>query len=666
MLQKILAFTLILSSFSLKTTAQTPIFDLQKSLNDIIEAEQEHHKILEAFEPSGAGANFDIKYHRFEWRVNPSYRYISGSVTTYYKAVETMNQMTFDLDIALKVDSVKQRGNKLTFSQLANLTMQINLPQNLTVGSLDSVTVFYHGEPPRTGFGSFEQRIRSSVHPEIWTLSEPYGSRDWWPGKSDLIDKIDSIDVIVQCPPQYRVASNGLLIRELSINDTTKLFHWKHRYPIANYLVAFAVTDYAQYVDKVKLSRGDSMNILNYVYPETLAASQGGSFRVGNAMRLFDSLFVEYHFKKEKYGHAQCGFGGGQEHQTMSFMGNVTDPSLMAHELAHQWFGDKITCGSWQDIWLNEGFATYLTGLYYQYVETNYWINWRVQTLNDATRQTNGSVFVDDTTSVNRIFNGTLSYNKGARVLHNLRFKLGDAAFFSGIRRYQNDPSVIFGYARTADLQRNLEAVSGQSLTEFFNDYLYGQGYPSFQLEYCTDDTPVPIFLTIKQTQSHPSVSLFETPVPIKFIDKSSNKDTTIIFNITGKSQKFTVSFGRPSLLNRVDSIVFDPELWLLSKNNTITKTSCVATQEIDNQWITQLSPNPVKDNLTLNFKGEKAEILTVEIINELGQIVSKNAINANYGDNSTALIVSNLPNGFYVLKLSTASKIGVQKFVKN
>ena len=664
MLQKIFAFALILSSFSFKTTAQTPAFDVKQSLDNIIKTERERHKILEAFEASGAGANFDIKYHRFEWRVNPAYRYISGSVTTYFRAVETMSQMTFDLDIALRVDSVKQRGNKLTFSQLANQTMQITLPQNLTMGSLDSVTVFYQGIPPQTGFGSFSQRLRSGTKPEIWTLSEPYGSRDWWPGKSDLIDKIDSIDVIVQCPPQYRVASNGLLIRELSVNDTSKLFHWKHRYPIVNYLVAFAVTDYAQYIDKAKLSRGDSMNILNYVYPETLAASQAGSVKTALAMRLYDSLFVEYPFKKEKYGHAQCGFGGGQEHQTMSFMGNVTDVGLIAHELAHQWFGDKITCGSWQDIWLNEGFATYLTGLYFEFVDPVWWRPWRVQTVADATRQTNGSVIVDDTTSVNRIFNGTLSYNKGARVLHNLRFKLGDAAFFAGIRRYQNDPSVIYGFARTADLQRSLEAVSGQNLTEFFNDYLYGQGYPSFDIAACQGDVLSFIGGTIKQTQSHPSVLLFETPISLKLINKRSNKDTTVVINFIQNNQRFNIQLNLG--FGIIDSIVFDPELWLLSKNNKATIMLCLPTQEIDNQWITQLSPNPVKDNLTLNFKGEKAETLTVEIVNELGQTVSKRYINAQFGDNSTTINVNDLPNGFYVLKLATASRIGVQKFVKN
>jgi aminopeptidase N len=665
MLKKLFAITLVLSCFSLKIAAQTPDYDLEKSMNAIIAAEQKHHENMLTYEPSGAGANFDIKYHRLEWRVNPAVRYISGAVTTYFKAVQSMSLMTFDLETALRVDSVKQRGNKLTFSQLADKTLQINLPQLLATGTLDSVTVFYQGVPPITGFGSFEQRLRGGTRPEMWTLSEPYGSRDWWPGKSDLVDKIDSIDVIVQCPPQYRVASNGLLVRELSVNDTTKLFHWKHRFLIANYLVAFAVTDYAQYIDKAKLSRGDSMNILNYVYSEQLATQQAGSYKVSNAMRLYDSLFVEYPFKKEKYGHAQCGFGGGQEHQTMGFMGNVTDAGLIAHELSHQWFGDKITCGSWQDIWLNEGFATYCTGLYFQYIEPLYWRNWRSSTLNSATQITSGSTYVDDTTSVNRIFSSILSYNKGGYILHNLRFKLGDSAFFAGVRRYQNDPAVGFGFARTADLKRNLEAASGQNLTEYFNDYLYGQGYPSFDVTSVQGDVLNNVSVTIKQTQSHPSVSFFETPVPVKLINKRLGKDTTVVCNLTQNNQTFNIRLNN-AVVGFIDSIVFDPELWLLSRNNTVKATVMIATQEVDNQWITQLTPNPATNNLTVSFKAEKTEKTSLDVINELGQIVLKNSIDARYGDNSTTLNISDLPKGFYVLKLSTASKIGTQKFVKN
>ena len=442
--------------------------EIQHSLDDIIKAERQRHEVLMDFEASGVGLNYDVKYHRFDWKVDPSVRRISGAVTTYFKAISTLSEIGFDLDDALKVDSVVHRRARASFTQVGDKTLKITANVTIQAGALDSVTVYYAGVPPSNGFGAYEQRIRNNTAPETWTLSEPYGGRDWWPGKMDLTDKIDSIDVFVTTPPQYRVASNGLLVGETQLDANNKVYHWKHRYPIANYLVCMAVTNYDQYIDKAPLSRGDTMHLLNYVYPEKKAESQLWSWKSANAMRLYDSLFIEYPFKKEKYGHAMFGWGGGMEHQTMSFMVNITDAGLMAHELAHQWFGDRVTCGSWSDIWLNESFATYLTGLYYQYVEPLYWRNWRTSTLGSATSPVSGSVFCTDTTSVNRIFNSSLSYNKGAYVLHTLRWKVGDTAFFKGVRNYLNDPALAYGFARTADLKRHIEATSGQNLTEFF------------------------------------------------------------------------------------------------------------------------------------------------------------------------------------------------------
>ena len=532
-MKKRLLFSALFSCFSmLYAYAQS---EMQRSLINIVDAERQRHEVMMGFEPSGVGQDYDVKYHRFEWKIDPSVRRISGAVTTYFKAMSPITQIGFDLDDALKVDSVFHRGAKATFSQIGDKTVKINANATIATGVLDSVTIYYNGVPPSNGFGAYAQRIRNNTAPETWTLSEPYGGRDWWPGKMDLTDKIDSIDVIVTTPPQYRVASNGLLVREIQLDSTKKLYHWKHRYPIANYLVCVAVTNYEQYVDIAPLSRGDTMRLLNYVYPEKLATSQLGSWKCANAMRLFDSLFIEYPFKKEKYGHAMFGWGGGQEHQTMSFMANVTDPGLMAHELAHQWFGDRVTCGSWSDIWLNEGFATYLTGLYYQYVEPLYWINWRKDAIGGATNPTSGSVFCTDTTSINRIFDSRLTYNKGAYLLHTLRWKIGDTAFFKGIRNYLNDPSVAYGFARTADLKRHIEATSGQNLTEFFNDYFFGQGYPSYDVNVQYSDIANAPTVFINQRQSHLSVSFFEMPVPIKLINKKNGKDTTIVIS-SGKS----------------------------------------------------------------------------------------------------------------------------------
>lgn len=635
--------------------------EMQRSLDDIIKAERQRHEVLMDFEASGVGLNYDVKYHRFEWKVDPSVRRISGAVTTYFKAISTLSEIGFDLDDALKVDSVIHRRAKATFSQVGDKTVKITPNAPIAAGALDSVTVYYAGVPPSNGFGAYEQRIRNNTAAETWTLSEPYGGRDWWPGKMDLTDKIDSIDVFVTTPPQYRVASNGLLVDEVQLNANNKVYHWKHRYPIANYLVCMAVTNFDQYIDKAPLSRGDTMNLLNYVYPEKKAESQLWSWKCANAMRLYDSLFIEYPFKKEKYGHAMFGWGGGMEHQTMSFMVNITDAGLMAHELAHQWFGDRVTCGSWSDIWLNESFATYLTGLYYQFVEPLYWRNWRTSTLGSATAPTSGSVFCTDTTSVDRIFNGNLSYNKGAYVLHTLRWKVGDTAFFKGLRNYLNDPSVAYGFARTADLKRHIEATSGQNLTEFFNDYYYGQGYPSYTLTGCQSDFVGQVQINVKQTSANAAVSFFEMPIPVKLISKRNGKDTTVVLNVSSNDQYFNVIHR----IGVVDSVVFDPELQILSKNNKVNWSLCLATQEIDNQWLTNILPNPVVNTLSLNFQNQKIEDATLQIVDALGQVVYTEKKRLVTGENSMNLSVQTLPSGIYFLKLSTNERLGSQKFVK-
>ena len=644
----------LLPTIALKAQQAKPF-----NLDAIQAAEVKHYQALEGFEPTGAGADIDVTYHRFDWTIDPAVRFIKGSVTTYFKMLKPAGTLSFDLDETLKVDSVKYRGNKLTFSQ-QNKMLSITTPA-IATNAFDSVTVFYGGIPPTTGFGSFEQRLRGTT-PELWTLSEPYGGRDWWPGKMDLQDKIDSIDVIVTTPPQYRVASNGLLVEEYLKTAQEKVYHWKHRYPIANYLVAIAVTNFEQFSDKIALSRGDSLYVLNYAYPEEINAIQADARKVLPIIRLFDSIVGDYPFKKEKYGQARFGWGGGQEHQTFTFLVNYST-DLMAHELAHQWFGDKVTCGSWEDIWLNESFATYMTGIYTQKLEPTRWQAWKTGTLASATRTTSGSVFVDDTTSVNRIFSSQLSYNKGAYVLRMLQWKLGDVAFFKAINNYLKDPSVAYGYARTADLKRHLEAESKQDLTEFFKDWFYGQGYPTYKIEYGQSDVSNFYDVYITQTQSNPLVSFFEMPVPVKF--KGTNgKDTTIVFNNT-----FNPNFNRQAFgvnlrgIAPIASVEFDPELWILSKGNTISKLT--PTQDIDTQNSMTISPNPVANELTILYKNERNESITLDIINSVGQVILSEKKESVVGENTLILPISQIQSGFYFLRMATGKGQVVKKFMK-
>lgn len=332
-----LRFVLLL--FSLSGFAQQDLFNFDY-LNEISKNEMKNaaHKV--AFKANPNTVNYDINYHRLYWNVNPAVAQIAGEVTTHFTANTDMDEIVFDLADNMTVSAVKQRGEDLAFSQNNKDELIIKFPTTLNAKKLDSVTVSYSGNPVSSGFGSFEISTHGSNVPVLWTLSEPYGAKGWWPCKQDLIDKIDSVDIYVQHPSQYKAASNGLLISEKPWLFGNTITHWRHKHPIPAYLIAIAVTNYSVYKDNPK---GLDFDIVNYVYPEDLSETRAKTAVTTDIMLLFNELFEMYPFADEKYGHAQFGWGGGMEHTTMSFMGSWRR-FLIAHELAHQWFGNKVTC----------------------------------------------------------------------------------------------------------------------------------------------------------------------------------------------------------------------------------------------------------------------------------------------------------------------------------
>ncbi|MCB9294680.1 MAG: T9SS type A sorting domain-containing protein [Lewinellaceae bacterium] len=589
-MKRIILLPLLFVGLSFISFSQTEDF-VCKDFSGLVAQEQHAHEALLNFRSSPFTDNYDITYQRMEWEVDPGMYYIKGTITTYFIPTEEgFEELNFDLSDALQVNAVQYHGSALDAYNQASNRLAISLPQAIPSGQLDSISVVYEGAPPPTGFGSFVQSTHGG-QPIIWTLSEPYGAMDWWPCKQDLNDKIGSVDIYVRTPAAYRAASNGVLVEEYE-DGADKVYHWQHNYPIPAYLVAIAVTNYAHYSDFVPVEGGEPIEVLNYVFPENLASWQSATGTTVEVMQLFNELFGLYPFADEKYGHAQFGWGGGMEHQTMSFMGGYSH-LLQAHELAHQWFGDKVTCGSWADIWLNEGFATYLEGLTYQYglgLNTNTWPAWLQGKVNQITGQPGGSVYVDDTTSVNRIFNSRLSYSKGAMLLHMLRWKLGDEDFFQAVRNYHNDPALAFGYARTADLQRHLEQQSGQDLTEFFNDWFYGEGYPSYRFNWWQDGNTVDA--TLDQITSHYSVDFFEMPVPIRFRG-TDGSEQTIVFDHTENDQYF--QFELPF---EVAQAQIDPEYWLVSRGNFVTNNPLTGLRSPLFGQV-QLFPNPVRGELT-------------------------------------------------------------------
>lgn len=255
----------------------------------------------------------DVRYYRCEWEVDPAVQYIRGAVTPHFVMKAAGNEISLDLTSALTVTSVKQRGADVPFVH-ANDALTITVPNAMAVGQKDSVTIRYEGVPPASG------ALTQSFHgagapyvwaPVLWTLSEPFGSRDWWPCKNGLNDKADSLDIYILHPAGYKAASNGVLQNETALPGSKIRTHWKHRYPIASYLVAMAVTNYHVLADTVAIG-GSAVPFITYCYPESQTVFQNGAQTAMKAMEQFSALFGDYPFKNEKYGHVQFGWGGGR------------------------------------------------------------------------------------------------------------------------------------------------------------------------------------------------------------------------------------------------------------------------------------------------------------------------------------------------------------------
>ncbi|MCF2505069.1 T9SS type A sorting domain-containing protein [Dyadobacter sp. CY107] len=513
---------------------------------------------------TAASQNFNVTYYRCEWDVDPAIRYIKGKVTTHFVMTASGNSLVLDLANEHTVSSVTRNNVALSFVHSNNL-LTVSFQSPLASGVKDSISVTYEGVPP-TAFGPFATATHGpNQDPTMWTVSEPYGARDWWPCKNGLDDKADSIDVYLKHPAKYKGASNGILQSETVVANSKVVTHWKHRYPIASYLVCLAVSNYNVLNNSVVIG-GTTIPMQTYCYPENQAVFAAGAQNAMNAMVQFSNLLGDYPFKNEKYGHVQFAFGGGMEHQTCSFMVNMSE-NLIAHELAHQWFGDKITCGNWEDIWLNEGFATHMASIYIENKTPANAAVYRNAQINAVTAQPDGSVWVDNVNDPNRIFNQRLSYYKGSHLLYMLRWILSDAVFFTAIKNYLQDPALAYGFATTAQLKSHLEAASGKDLTYFFNQWFTGQGYPSYKVEWFTENDQVQVKLD--QTTSHASVNFFELPVPLLFENTGTGQKKLVVLNNVANGQTFLEPLGFTP-----NQVTFDPEKWLISKNNNVVQVS--------------------------------------------------------------------------------------------
>ncbi|MCU7615971.1 M1 family aminopeptidase [Chryseobacterium sp. PBS4-4] len=586
--------------------------------------------------------NYDLQYQRMDVSINPSVAQISGSVTSHFKPTQAMSSIYFDLTNQLTVSQVTFHGQPLVFQQLATKEVKIDFTSALPANVLDSLTIQYNGAPP-TNNNAFFTNTQSGTA-VLSTLNEPYGAQDWFPTKQSLNDKIDRFDIKVTTPSQYSVASNGRLMSETTLGSGQKLTFWRTQYPTAAYLVALSITNFVKLNDTMG---SPPFPFVNYLYPATAAnsTSMANIEWTKTVMGTFETFFGPYPFRNEKYGHMEFTAGGGMEHQTMSSMG-AWSKQLVAHELAHQWFGDKVTCGLWNDIWLNEGFATFGEHVANEkLLLTNaQFLSYLLDQKNAITSQPGGSVYVADANlgSIGTIFDGRLTYAKGGYVVRMIKWILGETVFYQALKDYHARPNLAYNYVKTSDLNASLLQSTGKDFTGFFADWIYGQGYPTYDIRW--KQTGSTVTFKAAQTQSHASVSFFDMPLPIK-VNGTGGQTAYFALNNTFNNQYFTETVTFP-----VASVEFNYEYQILEKNSTVALDNTLSISEIKFDQFA-IYPNPAKDEL---FVSGLKKVTDYSIFTADGRLVKK-------GNTDKKIDISSLSKGVYVITIEHTNF----KFVK-
>jgi aminopeptidase N len=504
--------------------------------------------------------SYDALHYVIDIDFQPVQENIIGHVDATVKVINgPLSKIELDFSSNMSVDSVYHNGVKTTYTHSGNI-VGVNLTSPVNSNETTIVSVYYHGRPQASGLGSFGFDSYQGK-PLIWSLSEPYGAREWWPCKDIPGDKADSVLIRFTVPDPMIVASNGLLVEEIKDNGKTT-FVWREKYPIPTYLVSIAAYEYKKYYDFYVTMEQDTMPLEFYVAPEHYENSKNRFLEVDEMIEIFADMFGEYPFVKEKYGHAEFPWGGGMEHQTISSLGNIKwsggnySQGLIAHELAHQWWGDMISCGSFHHIWINEGFATYSEALL---VEALYGVDAYHNQMNNEAYYGGGSIYVADTTNTNRIFSGSLSYAKGSYVLHMLRHVLGSDTFFDVLKAYGSDYRFRFGTAKTEDFQLVCEEVSGMKLDKFFQQWIYGERHPVYAFGYSVEEITNGYRLNLEIDQVQDNTGLFWMPIDIE-VTTASGKQTFVVWDSL-QTQSFTFELSEEPL-----NVALDPDNWILKK----------------------------------------------------------------------------------------------------
>jgi aminopeptidase N len=445
----------------------------------------------------------------------------------------------------------------------------INLPESDVPMKGDAfvIKIEYSGKPLKRGFDSFSfKELYGNMY--IYTLSEPTWGPVWWPSK-DFPDDKALTSMHLNVPTGMKGVSNGLLTDTVQNSDGTTTFNWNSSYPIATYLVSMVVGNLNYWESSyTSLDGNKKMPVVYYSFPKNTEKAKIDWEDTPKMIGFFSKTFGEYPFIDEKYGMAEFGWtSGAMEHQTLTSMGYLLQTGdkrydyVVAHELAHHWFGDAVTLKDWKNIWLNEGFASYCEALWKEYSgdKEEYLVHMRGFDYGYFT----GTVYAPEGFIDNPTIYATI-YQKGAWVLHMLRGVMGDEPFFNGMRAYFE--RFKYKNAETSDFQAVMEEFYGNKLDWFFDQWVYkGTGRPKYEYSWKFEDFQdqkgtgaYTVRVSLKQVQKN-DLEVYKMPVRITVTTNLGDQE----FEVFNDSREQTFNFTVESTPKEV---TIDGMNWILKK----------------------------------------------------------------------------------------------------
>ena len=504
-------------------------------------------------------SKIDVEHYKFHIDVNDKNDSIQCQAVISFKVKEKTNSIAFDLT-SLNAGKGMQVKNVNTYDpykeghQFSHINNKVEIKKEFEKSTSSSFEILYSGIPSDGLIISKTKYGRRSFFADNW----PDRGHNWIPCNEDPADKA-TVEFIVTAPEHYQVVANGVQIEETSLGNGFKLTHWNEETPISTKVMVIGVADFA--VNLAGVVNGN-IPIYSWVYPETKDQGFYDYAMAKDILPFFINKVGPYGYKKLANVQSKTRFGGLENANTIfysenSVSGTRKSEGLMAHEIAHQWFGNMATEKSFGHLWLSEGFATYFTILYF---ENKYGKDTAIKMLKedrsqviDFSKKTTKAIVDTEETDYMKLLNAN-SYQKGGFVLHMLRCELGDSAFWRSIRKYYS--TYAGSIADTRDLQKVFEEVSGKDLKQFFDQWLYTTGQPDLEItwKYETDRS---LIIDIRQLQK----SVFKFPLTFKILTSSGSKNEKVFVDNAITSLK--IKQGEKPLF-----IIVDPDTELLLKSS--------------------------------------------------------------------------------------------------